>query len=227
MKDSLSHIQIVLDRSGSMADVAEATIAGFNEFVARQKEVPGDATLTLIQFDSENPYEIVFDTKPLKEIPQLTGHTFVPRGMTPLLDAMGRSIDGLGEKLSKTPEADRPAKVFIVTVTDGLENHSKEYTKDRIAKLIKHQTDAYKWQFIFLGANQDAITVGGGYNIPTASSLTYAANPRAVRHATVSASNAVRSVRMGVASAACFTSQDRVDAMDEEEDVKMATPGKK
>jgi hypothetical protein len=99
-KKNLTQITIVLDRSGSMASVREATISGFNTFVEGQNAVPGDANLTLIQFDTENAYEVVFDRE-LRDVPKLTAETYNPRGGTPLHDALGRTISELGAKLSK------------------------------------------------------------------------------------------------------------------------------
>src|SRR5712692_4198298 len=149
MKDDLAQITIVLDRSGSMSAVRDATVSGFNEFMEGQKAVPGDARITLIQFDTQDPYELVFDRKPIKEIPKLTVEMYVPRGGTPLHDALGRAIDDLGAKLSKEAEGERPGKVVMVVMTDGLENSSKEYTAPRLAEMIEHQRETYKWQFVF------------------------------------------------------------------------------
>jgi Mg-chelatase subunit ChlD len=173
-KENLTQITIVLDRSGSMASVREATISGFNEFVDGQKAVPGDARLALILFDSENSYEVVFD-RALRDVPDLTAETYNPRGGTPLLDALGRAISELGAKLSKMPAQERPGKIVIVTMTDGLENASENYTAAQIAGLIKHQREVYKWEFLFLGANQDAILTGEELNIPRTNSVTYVA----------------------------------------------------
>ena len=106
MKDSLAQITMILDRSGSMSSVLRPTIDGFNEFVEGQKNVPGDANVTLIQFDTENPWEVVFEDKPVKKAPKLTSETYVPRGGTPLNDAIGRTIVDLGNRLEKINEAD-------------------------------------------------------------------------------------------------------------------------
>jgi Mg-chelatase subunit ChlD len=142
-KENLTQITIVLDRSGSMASVREATISGFNEFVDGQKAVPGEARLTLILFDTKNAYEVVFD-RALRDVPKLTAETYNPRGGTPLHDALGRAISEVGAKLSKMPEQERPGKVVVVTMTDGLENASQTYTAAQIAGMIKHQREAYK-----------------------------------------------------------------------------------
>ena len=191
-KKNLTQITIVLDRSGSMASAREATISGFNEFVEGQNAVPGNANLTLIQFDTENAYEVVFDRE-LRDVPKLTAETYNPRGGTPLHDALGGTISELGAKLSKIPERERPGKVVVVTMTDGLENASQEYTAVQIADLIKQQREAYKWEFLFLGANQDAILTGERLNIPRTNSVTYAA-------CATGAENVMRATTLNVAS---------------------------
>jgi Mg-chelatase subunit ChlD len=191
-KENLTQITIVLDRSGSMASVRDTTIAGFNEFIEAQKAVPGCVNLTLIQFDDENAYEVVFD-RALSDVPKLTAETYAPRGGTPLHDALGKTISELGANLSKIPEQERPAKVVVVTMTDGLENASQVYTAAQVAELIKHQREAYKWEFLFLGANQDAILTGERLNIPRANSVTYAA-------CAAGATNVMRATASNVAS---------------------------
>jgi len=224
MKDNLSQISVVLDRSGSMESVRQATIDGFNEFIEGQKNVPGDANVTLIQFDTENSWELVFEGKPVKQAPKLTIETYKPRGGTPLHDALGHTIVDLGEKLSKIKEHDRPGKVIIVVMTDGLENSSTKYTSSKLAEMIKHQREVYKWEFVFLGANQDAILTGESLNIPRHSSMSYAANTPATANMMRSTSANIASYRSGQAQNVAYSSLDRTLAMvddDEEEKTKI------
>jgi len=209
MKDSLTQISIVLDRSGSMSTVRDATISGFNEFIEGQKTFPGEAQISLVQFDTEDPYEVLYEAKPIGDVPKMTVETYVPRGGTPLHDAIGRSIDGLGARLAKTSEAQRPGKVVIVIMTDGLENSSKEYSSARIAEMIKHQREAYKWEFVFLGANQDAILTGEKLNILRRSSMTYAATAAGVNDALRATSRSLGSYRTGATKDMSFTQEDR------------------
>src|SRR5690606_12079144 len=110
----------------------------------------------------DNKIDVVYENKPLKEVDVLS---IEPRGMTALLDAVGITIVKLGESLSAIPEQDRPARVIFVVVTDGLENSSREYTKDKVKEMVKHQDEVYNWTFIFLGANQDAVFSGGEWGI--------------------------------------------------------------
>ena len=128
-------INIVLDRSGSMEAVKEETISGFNKFLADQQNQDGDATLSLVQFDDE--YEVVHDAKNLAKVPALNARTFVPRGCTALLDAIGRTIVATGARLDALSEADRPNQVLFVILTDGLENASQEFSSKKIMKMIK------------------------------------------------------------------------------------------
>jgi Mg-chelatase subunit ChlD len=212
MKDTLTQISIVLDRSGSMSTVRDATISGFNEFIDGQKALPGEAQISLVQFDTEDAYEVLYEAKPIRDVPKMTVETYVPRGGTPLHDAIGRTMDGLGAKLAKTSEAERPGKVVIVIMTDGLENSSKEYSPARIAEMIKHQREAYKWEFVFLGANQDAILTGERLNISARSSMTYAATAAGARNALRASSRSLGNYRSGATKDMSFTEEDREKA---------------
>ena len=122
MNRNLTDITVVLDRSGSMTTVMHDVTGGFDKFIEEQKKVQGEALLTLVQFDTE--YEFVHKAKNIKDIPKLE---FMPRGMTALLDAMGRAITETGERLRNMKEEDRPGKVICLIITDGQENSSKEY----------------------------------------------------------------------------------------------------
>jgi len=207
VKDNATDISVVLDRSGSMSVVKPDTIGGFNTFLKDQKAAPGEARLTLAQFDTE--YEIVHDGKPIGDVPDLNDSTFVPRGNTALLDAIGRTINATGKRLSDMPEADRPAKVVFVIITDGQENSSREFTVGKVNEMISHQRNVYGWQFIFLGANQDAIATAAAYGIAKGSSLTYAANSVGTQALFASASSNVRTFRAGTNANASFTDEDR------------------
>lgn len=146
-----SHILFLLDRSGSMGAIKSAVIEGFNAFITSQREVVGTADFTLIQFDDK--YEAVFKDVDLSEVPLLRDKNFIPRGMTALLDAMGRAIDELGWTLKSKKEADRPEKVIVAVLTDGQENASGKYTQSEVRKRIEHQQSFYNWDFMFLSAD--------------------------------------------------------------------------
>lgn len=154
MDKTLTQIAVVLDRSGSMGSVVKPTIDNFNKFVEQQRATPGRARLRLVQFDHE--YNFLYD-KPLEQVEKLTTATFVPRGSTALFDAIGRTIDALGASLSITPETERPGKVIVLVLTDGYENASSLYTREQVASMVKHQREKYSWEFVFMGATQDAV----------------------------------------------------------------------
>jgi uncharacterized protein YegL len=196
MKTDLTDITIVLDRSGSMMSVADDTRGGFDTFIEDQKRHPGGANVTLVQFDTE--YEFVHRCVPIGSVPKLE---FVPRGSTALLDAIGRAITETGERLKATAEADRPAKVLFVILTDGQENSSREFKKARIAEMIKHQTEIYKWQFVFLAANQDAIAEAGGLGILAGNAANYVPTSTGVNLAFAKVSKGTTDYRSGNAAA--------------------------
>ena len=152
-----THLTVVLDRTGSMESIRDDTIGGFNAFLKQQQAAPGRATLTLVQFDSQDPYEVIHRFMPLEQVPALTRETFVPRASTPLLDAMGRAINDLEAGLAALKKANRPSKVVMVIVTDGQENASREFTKAQIEAMVKAKIAKEDWQFVFLSADLAAI----------------------------------------------------------------------
>jgi hypothetical protein len=196
-----------------MGAVRDATVAGFNEFVEGQKKGAGEANVTLIQFDTGDPYEIVFASKPVQEVRKLTIEKYVPRGGTPLHDALGHAIDSLGRLLAALPEQERPGTVVVVAITDGLENSSRKYSAPRLAEMIKHQREIYKWQFVFLGANQDAILTGERLNIPSSSSLTYNATASGIQDAMAFTSSKINRMRAGLSKLVEFDKKDREKAL--------------
>jgi hypothetical protein len=163
MRPDLTDITLVVDRSGSMQSIRHDAEGGVNAFVADQAKQPGEALLTLVQFDTE--YEFIHRGVPIGQVPS---YQLEPRGSTALLDAVGRAILETGDRLAKMPEDDRPGLIVFVIVTDGEENSSKEFSKDKIKEMITHQQDMYHWQFTFLGANQDAFAEAGGLGIHAA-----------------------------------------------------------
>ena len=170
-----TEIAMVLDRSGSMADMATEAIGGFNSFLEDHQKQPGRAILTLVLFDHE--YIVAQDGCPVQEVQKLDANSYQPRGTTALLDAIGRTIITVGERLNHTPEQERPGKVLIVILTDGLENASKEFSLKQINQMIQHQHDVYSWEFIFLGAGQDAIQVANSLGISADSAVQFSGTP--------------------------------------------------
>ncbi len=192
MKDE-TDITVVLDRSGSMASVRDDTIGGFNSFLEEQKAVPGSACVSLVQFDDQ--YEVVYECRDVQDAPDLSPRTFVPRGSTALLDAIGRTLNATGARLAALPEAARPGKVLLVVMTDGLENASHEFGARQVFDMITHQRDKYQWEIVFIGANQDAVLTGASYGLPASNALDYAATPAGTRHALSILSKATTKMR--------------------------------
>lgn len=204
MKENYTEIAIVLDRSGSMSTIAEDIKGGFDTFIADQAKLPGECRVSLVQFDDQ--YQPVYGSILAKDCPKLR---LEPRGNTALLDAIGKTIVTLGEKLAAMPEANRPAKVIFVVMTDGQENASREFKTHTISEKIKEQTEKYNWQFVFMGANQDAILSAKEYSIPTNSALTFAANQMGVASGYASLSASVGSYRSGEINLMSFSPEDR------------------
>ena len=153
MNQDLSDITIVVDRSGSMESCRTDAEGGVNAFVREQAALPGQVTLTLVQFDTE--YEFVHKGVPIREIPPFH---LVPRGGTALLDAVGRAINEAGARLASLPEEQRPGLVAFVIVTDGEENSSREFSLKQVREMIIHQREKYNWRFTFLGADDSAFS---------------------------------------------------------------------
>jgi Mg-chelatase subunit ChlD len=163
MKAGYTHITIVLDRSGSMQAIRADAIGGFNQFLKDQQALPGMATLSLVQFNHEVGFQHEF--APLAEVKALCKHTFIPQGNTALLDAFGLAIYRTGQWLAALSVTDRPERVLVVVLTDGMENASRHYTSAKVAQMIQHQEKTYGWDFLFLAANQDAITTASGMGL--------------------------------------------------------------
>lgn len=208
MNANLTDITLVVDRSGSMEEIREDAEGGVNAFIRQQAEMSGEATITLVQFDTE--YEFLARGVPVRDMKPFQ---LVPRGATALLDAVGRAINETGERLSKMPEEDRPGLVVFVVMTDGLENSSQEFTKPQIKKMIEEQTSKYRWQFTFLGADQDAFAEAEGLGIAAAGAAGFAKGKvaRAYRH---TGNKVARMRRQAMASAPVdnsYTEEERRD----------------
>ena len=193
MKKNLTELVFILDRSGSMYNLVSDTIGGYNSMIERQKKEPGDAYVTTVLFDDN--YELLHDHINLKEIKPITDKEYYTRGCTALLDAVGKTINSIGERLNNTPEDERPDKVIFVITTDGYENASGEFTKTQIKDMIEHQQNKYSWTFIFLGSNMDAVSEARNLGINTDFARTYTANEIGTASVYKSISNAVNTMR--------------------------------
>lgn len=193
MKENLTEIVFILDRSGSMAPLEADTIGGFNSFVEKQKLLDGEARMTTILFDDTRT--ILHNAVDIKELPPLTNKEYYARGTTALYDAVGEAIDNVGKRLSSTPEEERPSKVIFCITTDGYENASRYYSREKIKEMIQHQTDKYSWEFVFLGANIDAEEVGESMGFAPQCAVNYTATATGTKSVYASLDAAVSSVR--------------------------------
>jgi hypothetical protein len=209
MKNDYTHIAVILDRTGSMESIRDDTIGGFNAFLNAQKAEPGLASLTLVQFDSQDPYEIVHKFKSLAEVPELTRKTFVPRANTPLLDAIGRGINDLEKSLADMAEDERPSRVVMVIITDGQENASHEFRKDQIEKMINEKQEKADWKFVFLSADLAAIRDALASGVRAASALAFDRDKQGTTAAWQSLSTRVAGYRSGQQEDVSFTDEDR------------------
>lgn len=219
-------IALILDRSGSIGSCLGAMQTALDEFIGVQKKEPGECEFALFQFNDS--YEQVY-RGPIDGAPE---HKIVPRGTTALHDAMGRTILSIGEELGKRPESERPNKVIVCTITDAYDNVSREFTKSDVRALVTRQREKYQWNFVFLGANQDAVLTGMEYNIPVGSTMTYAASAGGIRGMSMSLNSYVSEARSSNSAEAMncnvtFKEEDRTAAMDGTAVVDVANDNKK
>jgi uncharacterized protein YegL len=208
-KPNSSEIVFVIDRSGSMSSISGDMEGGFNEFIKQQKEVQGECKVTLVQFDDS--YDVLYSGTLLENVPPLK---LEPRGSTALLDAVGRTIHDTGVRLAAMNECDRPSQVLFVIITDGHENASREYKREKVFDMITHQREKYSWEFVFLGANQDAIATATSIGISATNSVTYDQNSIGTKTIMSGLSSNVKAYRsVGAARADNVFNQDHYDAL--------------
>src|SRR5574344_1332331 len=171
MKKNLTELVFILDRSGSMAGLEGDTIGGFNAMIEKQRGEPGEAVISTVLFDNET--EVIHDRIPLDRVPRLTEKEYYVRGCTALLDAVGGAIHHIGNVHKYAREEDRPEKTLFVITTDGMENASRRYTYEKVKAMIERQRKRFGWEFIFLGANIDAVEVAGRFGIKANRAVNY------------------------------------------------------
>jgi uncharacterized protein YegL len=200
-----TEIQLVVDRSGSMSSIKTDMEGGIAEFVKAQAEQPGTCKISLTQFDDYSE-----QVRTLVAAGDWEPYTLVPRNMTALYDAIGTTIASTGQRLAALEEDQRPGHVIVVIVTDGLENRSREYGQSQINEMITHQREKYGWEFVFLGANQDAITTGVSLGFAEEHALDFDAETDAIAPAMASLNANITRSRLGDASG--FTQEERRNA---------------
>ncbi|WP_052591500.1 vWA domain-containing protein [Paracholeplasma brassicae] len=163
MKKDLVELIFILDRSGSMAGLEKDTIGGFNSMIKRQKETKGQALVTTVLFDDH--YELIHQRKRISNVNDMTTNEYFVRGTTALLDAIGRSVTQIIACHKKLKNDEIPERTVVVITTDGMENASREYSSAKIKQMIEFQKEKYQWEFIFLGANMDALNTAKDFGI--------------------------------------------------------------
>lgn len=163
MKNNITEVVFILDRSGSMSGLESDTIGGFNSIIAKQKKEEGRAYVTTVLFDSH--MQRIHDRLDIQNVPKMTEKDYVPRGCTALLDAVGDTIRHIAHIHKYSRAEDVPEKTVVIITTDGMENSSRRYTREKVKKLIEHEQTKYGWEFIFMGANIDAAETAGGIGI--------------------------------------------------------------
>ncbi len=165
---NLTYIGLLVDRSGSMNTIKHDMEGGINTFLKEQATQPGEARITLAQFNTV--FDKVYTNTPIKSV---SSYTLIPRGATALNDAVGRLITEMGEQFAASPEESRPGKVVVVIVTDGYENSSHEWTTQQIKDLITRQRTEWKWEFLFLGKDIDSFSVADSFGISRGNAIDF------------------------------------------------------
>jgi len=176
MKKDLVELVFVVDRSGSMSSIASDMEGAIKSVIKDQKKLDKEILVTFVRFDTE--YEKVFSHTPIKDVPEIN---IKARGMTALLDAMGKTINSFEREFSEKEDKERPEKVLFMVITDGCENSSREFSREKVFGMIETVKRDHKWDFTFIGANQDAIAEGGNLGINRGSSINYVASSAGVR----------------------------------------------
>ena len=176
MKNNITELVFILDRSGSMGGLVSDTIGGFNAMIERQKKEDGVTLVTTVLFDTR--IDRLHDRLPIAEVPAMTEREYVPGGCTALLDAVGSTIRHIAQIHRYARAEDVPEKTLFVITTDGLENASRRYRLDEVRKLIEHEKEKYGWEFLFLGANIDAVGTAAGLGIGADRSVNFVPDGR-------------------------------------------------
>ncbi|KAA0115071.1 vWA domain-containing protein [Mycolicibacterium sp. P9-22] len=210
---NLTLIAFLLDRSGSMQSIKSDVVGGFDAFLTEQRAGDGDCRVTLAQFDDE--YEVVYHALPVNEVPALELN---PRNSTALLDSMGKLITDTAAEIAALAEDDKPGSVIVAIMTDGMENSSHEWSRPAIKSLVEQQTNQFGWEFLYMGADQDAVEVGRDLGVKAEHAVTYGRGKS--REAMVAMSGNVRGYRnakLGDASAAmpAFSPDQRSELSDD------------
>lgn len=171
MKKGLTEVVFILDRSGSMSGLEADTIGGFNSLIEKQKKEEGEALISTVLFDDS--CEVLYDRVPLDKVEPMNDRQYYVRGCTALLDAIGGAVHHIANVHKYAREEDRPEKTLFIITTDGMENASQRYDYKKVKKMVEHEQEKYGWEFLFLGANIDAIEVAGRFGLKAGRAINY------------------------------------------------------
>ena len=205
-RENLTEIVMILDRSGSMSGLESDTIGGFNSMLEKQKREPGEACVSVILFDDRQ--EVLYDRCPIDQVPPMTEKEYYVRGSTALLDAIGGAIRHIGTVHKYARPEDVPAKTLFIITTDGMENASRHFRYEDVRRLIEQQKEKYHWEFLFLGANMDAVAVASRFGIDRTRAVTFENDSRGTQLNYEAMSDAVSCAR----SAPCGSAMEEAFA---------------
>lgn len=209
MKNNITELVFILDRSGSMAGLESDTIGGFNAMIAKQKKEVNTSFVTTVLFDTR--FDRIHDRLKIDDVPVMTEHDYTPGGCTALLDAIGDTVHHITRIHKYARPEDVPEKTVVVITTDGLENASHRYNLKEIRQLIEHEQEKYGWEFLFLGANIDAVETAGSIGITSARTANFMHDDRGVELCFEAVSDAVSSVQRGCALPSTWKSRVEKD----------------
>ena len=213
MNEKLTELVFILDRSGSMGGLEDDTIGGFNSLIEKQKKEEGEAYVSCVLFDDRQ--EVLYDRVPVRKVEKMTSSQYYVRGTTALLDAIGGAIRHIGNVHKYAREEDRPARTLVIITTDGMENASREYTGKRIREMIERQQEKYGWEFLFLGANIDAVTTARDFGIRRGNAVNFENDSAGIELNYASLSRTVSKFR-AAAPGAAKVSEDWADDIQED-----------
>lgn len=171
MRKGLTEVVFILDRSGSMSGLEADTIGGFNSLIEKQRKEEGEALISTVLFDDQT--EVIYDRVPVCKVEPMTDRQYYVRGCTALLDAVGGAIRHIANVHKYAREEDRPEKTLFVITTDGMENASRFYDYKKVRQMVEKERDRYGWEFLFLGANIDAVQTAGRFGIQADRAVNY------------------------------------------------------
>ena len=174
MKNNITELVFILDRSGSMSGLEGDTIGGFNSLIEKQREQEGECFVSVVLFDNES--EVLYDRVKLTNVRKMTRDDYTVRGCTALIDAIGGAIHHIGNIHKYARPEDVPDHTMFVIMTDGMENASRRYSSDKVKQMIQHEKEKYGWEFLFIGANIDAVQTAGRFGIGANRAVNYHAD---------------------------------------------------